>query len=640
MSRDVLLNGIADPDIRREILGTKNVTQSPVNEVISLVESKEKARNALPSSSVSAVSSFRRQQNPRPDTTTMKPPPPPSPADQSKEATCPDCHQRFKIFTEGARGWNTKSHQVCITCYRTRRRNKRARLSTTESPFHLARRVPKNSWKTVTDTWNGYHSVPLRLSDRHLTTFITPFGRWRYTRAPQGFLSSGDGYNRRFDAILSSFDRKERCVDDIIHHDSDLEQHWWRTIDLLSLLGEAGVVVNPEKFQFASKCVDFAGFRISESTVEPLPKYLDAIRDFPSPTSTTDIRSWFGLVNQVANYAQLRDTMAPFKPFLSPRCKFSWTTELEDAFQTSKRAVIDAIRTGVEIFDIKRRTCLRPDWSTRGIGYFLLQRHCDCPSGIPDCCPRGWRITLAGSRFLSPAEQRYAAIEGEALAVAWGLEQTRYFTQGCDDLVVVTDHKPLTKIIGDRTLDEITNPRLFRLKQRTLPWRFNIFHLPGKLNFAADATSRHPSPSGSCSPTETQESMLVASIRSEVKQLGIISWAHIAQHTAMDASLSRLLSIIQHDHQESYQTDPELAAFWPLRESIYVTHGVLMYQDRVVIPPSLRPQVLQHLHAAHQGTSTMEQRARMIIYWPGMTQDIRATRERSWIRHLMRAECV
>ena len=50
-----------------------------------------------------------------------------------------------------------------------------------ESPFHLARKVPQATWKTVTDAWNGYHSVPLRMSDRHLTTFITPFGRWRYT---------------------------------------------------------------------------------------------------------------------------------------------------------------------------------------------------------------------------------------------------------------------------------------------------------------------------------------------------------------------------------------------------------------------------------------------------------------------------
>ena len=286
-------------------------------------------------------------------------------------------------------------------------------------------------------------------------------------------------------------------MDDTIHYDTDLEHHWWRTIDFLTRVGRSGIVLNPDKFQFAERCVDFAGFRVSEATIEPLPKYLDAIRDFPTPDSTTDIRSWFGLVNQVANYAQLRDTMALFKLFLSPRCKFSWSPELEEAFQTSKQAIIGAIREGVEIYDMRRRTCLRPDWSRRGIGYFLLQQHCSCTSGIPDCFPGGRRVTLAGSRFLSSAEQRYPAIEGEALAVAWGLEQTRYFTQGCDNLVVVTDHKPLVKIFGDRTLDEITNSRLFRLKQRTLPWRFDIVYLPGKSNHAADATSRHPCLSGS-----------------------------------------------------------------------------------------------------------------------------------------------
>jgi GNAT superfamily N-acetyltransferase len=181
--------------------------------------------------------------------------------------------------------------------------------------------------------------------------------------------------------------------------------------------------------------------------------------------------------------------MAPFKPFLSPRCKFYWSPELEEAFYTTlKEAIVEAIRKGVEIFDIHKRTCLRPDWSRRGIGYFLLQQHCSCPSGIPECCPGEWHITLAGSRFLSSAEERYAAIEGEALVVAWGLEQTRYFTQGCDNLVVITDHKPLVKIFGDRTLDEISNSRLFRLKQRTLQWRFDIKHLPGKTNLAADAT--------------------------------------------------------------------------------------------------------------------------------------------------------
>ena len=52
-----------------------------------------------------------------------------------------------------------------------------------------------------------------------------------------GFLSSGDGYTRRFDAILSEFQRKERCVDDTIYYDKDLETHWWRAIDFISITG-------------------------------------------------------------------------------------------------------------------------------------------------------------------------------------------------------------------------------------------------------------------------------------------------------------------------------------------------------------------------------------------------------------------
>ena len=141
-----------------------------------------------------------------------------------------------------------------------------------DSPFKIARRIPGKSWKTVTDAWNGYHSVPLRESDRHLTTFITPFGRYRYTRAPQDFLSSGDGYNRRFDAVLSNFERKERCVDDTCHYDdlNNLEGHWWRSIDFLSTCGASGIVLNPDKFQFAQIEADFAVFRIAKDRIYPL----------------------------------------------------------------------------------------------------------------------------------------------------------------------------------------------------------------------------------------------------------------------------------------------------------------------------------------------------------------------------------
>jgi hypothetical protein len=495
-----------------------------------------------------------------------------------------------------------------------------------EAPFRLARRIPGQTWKTVTDAWNGYHSVPLRESDRHLTTFITPFGRWRYTRAPQGFLSSGDGYNRRFDAILTDFERKERCVDDTVHYDEDLETHWWRTIDFLSITGSSGVVLNPDKFQFAQRSVDFAGFRVSETSTEPLPKYIDAIRTFPTPTCTKDIKSWFGLINQVSNYAQLRDVMALFRPFLSPKYKFFWTQVLDRAFNESKEAIIESIRKGVEIFDLSKPTCLRPDWSSRGIGYFLLQQHCSCSAGLPDCCPDGWKITLAGSRFLSGAEQRYAAIEGEALAIAWGLEQTRYFTQGCQNLLVVTDHKPLTKIFGDRTLDEISNTRLFRLKQRTLPWHFRIAHLPGNTNHAADATSRHPSPTTEV-PTlgDHSETLIAAAISREAEDITTIPWSLLAQETTKDPALSVLLTAISEEFAHDY---PSISAYMRYRDSLYINDGVVLYKDRVVVPTSLRHPVLEGLHSAHQGVSSMELRAQSIVFWPGITDDIHTTRSK------------
>ena len=57
-------------------------------------------------------------------------------------------------------------------------------------PFKQARQVPPHTYRTVTDAWNGYHTVPLREEDRHLTTFIMEYGRYTYNvagrRGPSG----------------------------------------------------------------------------------------------------------------------------------------------------------------------------------------------------------------------------------------------------------------------------------------------------------------------------------------------------------------------------------------------------------------------------------------------------------------------
>ena len=108
MVRDTLLNGISDFDIRREILETTEILTTAVNNVIALVDSKEMARNAIPTPDVSAASAFRLLKatiickNCRSSSRNS------SAANPSKLSPCPICEKQFHLHTEGPRGWNTK----------------------------------------------------------------------------------------------------------------------------------------------------------------------------------------------------------------------------------------------------------------------------------------------------------------------------------------------------------------------------------------------------------------------------------------------------------------------------------------------------------------------------------------------------
>ena len=145
------------------------------------------------------------------------------------------------------------------------------------------------------------------------------------------------------------------------------------------------------------------------------------------------------------------------------------------------------------MFDAAKATCLQTDWSREGIGYLLLQKHCSCePSNNPLCCTDGWKLVLTGSCFTSECESRYSPTEGEALAVTWALENARLFVLGCNNLIIVTDHKPLLGIFKDWQLSTIQKPRLQSLKQKTLAYKFTIYHCPGKWHRGPDPVSCNP----------------------------------------------------------------------------------------------------------------------------------------------------
>ena len=261
--------------------------------------------------------------------------------------------------------------------------------------------------------------------------------------------------------------------------------------------------------------------------------------------------------------------------------------------------IVRAIKEGVKIFEPGRTTCLSPDWSKTGIGYFLYQKYCSCESNVTTCCQNGWHIVLAGSRFLSKAERNYWPVEGEALAVAWALEDTRFFTIGCTNLHIQTDHRPLVKLLGDRSLDEMLNRRLINLRERCNGWQYEIHYVPGRKIPAPDATSRNPLQSSVLDEAneseqislsaaldairvvhdfDEMEACVVASAKSEFPSIPAVTWERVRDETSRDIHLLQLIDMAEVGFPESSKLmPPQLLPYWCFRDDLFTIDGVLMY---------------------------------------------------------------
>ena len=127
--REVLVAGIYDPDIRRDVLGVEGITAKPINDVVSLVEGREMARNALVmSGSTSAISRDQENSSRRAQHKNFRPPPglTPCPGNKDQRDPCLQCGQQFTRFTDGKRGWNTKPSVLCKSCFRKKQNKGRS----------------------------------------------------------------------------------------------------------------------------------------------------------------------------------------------------------------------------------------------------------------------------------------------------------------------------------------------------------------------------------------------------------------------------------------------------------------------------------------------------------------------------------
>ncbi|XP_048236436.1 uncharacterized protein LOC125371759 [Haliotis rufescens] len=345
---------------------------------------------------------------------------------------------------------------------------------------------------TKLDANSGFHQIPLSTDSSLLTCFITPFGRYCFNRLPFGISSAPEHFQKRMQQVLEGLDGVVCQMDDILIHGHDESEHDQHVAAALSRLRDAGITLNLEKCQFSKNKVKFLGHIIDSTGIYADPDKIHAITRMSEPQKVSDIRTFLGMVNQLAKFVpNLASKTQPLRELLVKDRAWVWEEPQRSAFQSIKDQLTSAPVLGH--YDPNAETCVSADASSFGLGAVICQKDC---SGV-------YKAVAYCSRSMTDTERRYAQVEKEALAITWACERFRDYLLG-KQFHINTDHKPLLSLLGNKSLDQLP-PRIQRFKMRLMAYSYTISHVPGKQLCSADALSRAPTDI----PLSSQESCLL-----------------------------------------------------------------------------------------------------------------------------------
>lgn len=467
------------------------------------------------------------------------------------------------------------------------------------------------------DCNSGFHQIPLAKESQELTTFISPFGRYCYTRLPFGISSGPEIFQRTMCQLLGDQQGVICDMDDILVFGKTKEDHEKSLEEVLTKLKNAGLTLNAEKCEFRKTSIRFLGHIISPKGIAIDPEKVTAITKFPRPTSITELRRLLGMVNHVAKFAGsgLSDRIKPLRDLLKKEADWIWSSPQEEAFEYIKKQLSAA--PILAHYSPDKPTCVSCDASSYGLGAVLLQKQQDGE----------YKPVFYQSRSMTPTEQRYAQVEREALAVTWACEKFSEYITGLKDLKIETDHKPLLALLKTKNLDELT-PRIQRFRMRLMRFQYQIEYTRGKNLVTADALSRAPT-----SQATEEDRRFDEDVHLMVNQ--VISNAAADQGLKSDQGLERIKKALQEDSSclqimsyckdgwpEICPKDPVLRPFWSARFDISLQDDLLLYRCRLIIPEKLRKNILQDIHTGHQGIVKCRARARESVWWPGISTEV------------------
>jgi hypothetical protein len=278
------------------------------------------------------------------------------------------------------------------------------------------------------------------------------------------------------DIVVRDLDNTEVYVDDLIVYTETWSQHLAAIRALFEKLRKHKLTVNIVKSDFAKATVQYLGHVVGCGKILPVAAKVQAILDLPAPGNRKAVMRIVGMVGFYRKFCpNLSSIISPLTDLVSPRVKFEWTRQCQEALNRVKRILISS----PVLFspNYSKEFKLYVDSSDIGVGAALMQEDED-------------QIEHPLSYFskkLTNCQKKYSTVEKEALSLLLAVKHYDvYLSSSPLPVQIFTDHNPLVFI--NRMKND--NQRLLRWSLILQEYQLVINHVKGRDNIIADALSR------------------------------------------------------------------------------------------------------------------------------------------------------